>query len=146
MHKGLNGGGGGGVIGRICSRIAGRVVVVGSGRRRIRSRGGGVGCRRGCVGGGRRRVGSGMMGGVGGRVSVGSGRRRVGGRVGIGSGGVGSGRGVGRSRGIGSGGIGVGGGMAVVILPGVEVDLGDGDGVAGHDGVAEIVKFVSNIF
>ena len=36
--------------------------------------------------------------------------------------------------------------MAVVILPGVEVDLGDGDGVAGHDGVAEIVKFVSNIF
>ena len=60
----------------------------------------------------------------------------------VGSRGVGSGRGVGRSRGIGSGGIGVGGGMAVVILPGVEVDLGDGDGVAGHDGVAEIVKFV----
>jgi hypothetical protein len=42
---------------------------------------------------------------------------------------------VGRGRGVGSGG--VGRGMAVVILPGIEVNLGDGDGVAGHDGVSE---------
>jgi hypothetical protein len=97
-----------------------------------------IGGGAGAIGCGGRTVGS------GGRT-VGSGRRRVGcWRVGSGVN-VGSGRGV-RFRGVGSGGSigcrsvgrrGVGSRVTVVILPGIEVNLGDGDGVAGDDGVAE---------
>ena len=130
--------------------------------------GGRVGGRRGAIGLDSRRVGSRSRGVVGRRVRGRSGRVMAGGRVGGGSWGVGRGsRGIGGGgRGIGRGGRGVGssvhqlgavvnrgrvqgsrvvdrgvvrGGVAVVIfLPGVQVQLGDRDGVARHQGVAKI--------
>jgi hypothetical protein len=93
-----------------------------------------IGGGAGAVGGGGRTIGSGgRIIGSGGRT-VGSGRRRVGSCWRVGSGVyVGSGRGV-RCRGVGSGGSigsrgvgcrGVGSRVTVVVLPGVEVNLGD---------------------
>jgi len=121
------------------------VLVIGSGAGAVGSGGRTIGSRGRTVGSGSRTVGSGSRTVGSGRRRVGSRRRRVGCRR-VGSGvNVGSGRCV-RFRGVGSrGGIGsrsvgcrgVGSRVTVVVLPGVEVNLGDGDGVAGDDGVAE---------
>jgi hypothetical protein len=100
------------------------VLVVGGGARAVGSGGRTIGSGGRTVGSGRRRVGSWS---VGSGVNVGSGR-------GVGFWGVWSGGGIG-SRSVGC--RGVGSRVTVVVLPGVEVNLGDGDGVAGDDGVAE---------
>jgi hypothetical protein len=100
------------------------VLVIGGGARAVGCGGRTVGSGGRTVGGGRRRIGCWR---VGSGVNVGSGRcvrfRGVGSRGSIGSRSVGCG--------------GVGSRVTVVVLPGVEVNLGDGDGVAGDDGVAE---------